>query len=170
VASAAFSLIEVMVVLGVMIILSVVAFTSLVGKRSTADLNNTTEQIAALLRESQSHAQAQDQGTVWGVHFASVSSTSPAFFALFKGSWSAANLVGGEYPLPPELSFATSAVPAAGTLDVIFSQLTGLPNASATITLQQNTGGTYAGGATAANISRPSSGKIFFDNFQRANL
>ena len=134
----AFSLIEIVVVIAFVGIVSVVAVTALFGTRSRTELDSATKQIAAFLREAQSRATNQDENTVWGVHFDNSTSTTP-FYALFKTSYSAANTI-SRFSLPSTVQFATSSVAQGGTLDITFTQLSGVPSTSTSIRVRQTRG------------------------------
>ena len=163
-----FSLIELVTVAAVMVIISVVVITNLFSRRSKTDLDLTTRKIAATLREAQSRSAAQEGGTIWGVHFDNAASVP--FYALFKTAYSSANAV-GSYRLPPSICFATSSVAQGSTLDVTFAQVSGLPSTSTSITLNLVSGSCPSGaGETQSSVIRTTSGKIFFDDFNRPNL
>lgn len=164
-ARAGLSLIEISIVVVIISIVTVVAVSNLVGTRSKAELDNTTKRIVALLREAQSRSISQDENTVWGVRFDNSTTTKP-FYALFKTSYSAANVV-SRFNLPGSVQFVTSSIDEGGTLDISFVQLSGVPSTSTSISLKQTRG---EGGGGAENVSRESSGKIFFDDFNRSNL
>jgi type II secretory pathway pseudopilin PulG len=157
-------LIELLIVIGIIAILASVTFLSLFGTRRQNDLKGATQSIVALLREARSHSVAQDSGTIWGVHFDST--VTPAFYALFKTSYNSSNTV-GYYSLPVNIRYATTSFSASGTLDITFTQISGTPSASTTVTLELFSG---AGSVPVANVSRISSGKIFFDDFNRPSL
>src|SRR5258708_4815968 len=132
---AGFSIIEIVIVLGIVAVARVIATLSLVNKKSSVNLNNVMQQIAATLREAQSKSVANDSGVVWGVHFDNPANNS-AFYALFKSSYVPANTL-ASYPLPSGVIYASSSVTSGGSVDVTFTQYSGLPSASTTlITLQ----------------------------------
>ncbi len=163
-------MIELLLAIGILIVISVVAISNLQGRRSKKDLDSAVAQVVATLREAQTKSVAQDSGVIWGVHFGNTTNT-PAFYALFKTSYSAANTK-GYYPLPGAVSYVTSSVAQGSSLDITFAQISGVPSTSTSIILQLNT--LIAGGSTGvlgpANVSRSATGKIFFDDFNRSNL
>ncbi|HUC01489.1 MAG TPA: type II secretion system protein [Candidatus Paceibacterota bacterium] len=131
-----FTLIELIVVVGIMLAVSAVVFSNLAGERTEADLTATTQQVTTLLREAQTDAMTQENNSqavdaAWGVHFSNATATAP-FYALFTGSYSQSSTV-SSYPLLSTVAYQTSTLPAGATLDVIFSPVTGFPSASATI-------------------------------------
>lgn len=162
-----FTLIEMMIVVGIIVVIGAVIGISLVGRRATTELTSTTQEMVALLREAQSDSMAQSQGASWGVHFANTTNTTP-FFALFKTSYSTSTTV-GYYTLPATVQYATTSLAQGNTLDITFAQITGIPSATASITLYLIS---YQGQnqSTTGAISRVSSGKVFFDDFNRSKL
>ena len=156
---------ELLIVLGFVVILSIVVLPSLYGRRSRIDLDNTTRQIVALLREAQSRSMAQASSTSWGVRFENSTTTTP-FYALFATSYATGTRI-GYYRLPPSIRYATSSVAEGGFLDITFAQITGLPSTSTSIILELTTSG---GGASGPSVTRSGSGKIFFDDFNRSSL
>lgn len=160
-----FTLIELAVVIAIVGIISVVAVANLFGRRGQVDLDNSTRQIVAVLREAQSRSINQEDNIVWGVHFDNTTTTS-GFYSLFKDTYSAANTV-SRYNLPNRVRFATSSITGGSTLDITFTKISGIPSTSTSIALQL---GVSANNGTAASVSRDSSGQIFFDAFGRSNL
>jgi hypothetical protein len=123
-----------MVVVALMIIVSVITVVNLSGRRSTSDLNNTTQQITAILREAQSRSVSGQSGATWGVYLANTTATAP-FYALYKNVYSQANTV-GYYRLPSDVQFATSSLPFGSSTSITFSPDSGLPSTSTSITIQ----------------------------------
>jgi len=160
-----FSLIEISIVIAVVGIITVVAIMTLFGRRSQAELDRTTQQVVAMLREAQARSISQEDNAVWGVRFENSTSATP-FYALFRTSYSQENVVSRQ-SLPDRVQFSSSSVPSGTALDITFTQLSGIPSTSTSIGLELTTGGT---GAVSENVSRDTSGKIFFDDFNRSNL
>lgn len=129
-----YTLIELVIVIGLVIMISSVLFLNLSGDRGTTALNSTTKQIAVLLREAQSRAINGASSTSWGVHFNSMASTS--FYALFFGPVYASATEVGHYAMPTQVRFMTSTIPAGSSSTVLFAPLSGTPNATATIGLE----------------------------------
>jgi len=131
-----FTIIELILVLGIMIAVGAVVFANLAGKKNNADITATTQEVATLLRQAQSDAAFQENNTqasevAWGVHFANTTATPP-FYALFTGSYAASTTV-GYYSLPATVAYQTSTLPAGATVDVIFSPITGVSSTSTNI-------------------------------------
>jgi prepilin-type N-terminal cleavage/methylation domain-containing protein len=162
-----FTLIETIIVLGVLVVISVVMISSLFSRRSRTDLDNTTRQIAALFREAQSRSMSQEGGAAWGVHIENSTATQ-SFYALFKGIYSSSTIV-GYYKIPSNVQLASSSIPLGNSLEIIFSQVSGIPSTPTSIGLNLTTGG-GGGGSSQASVGRTSSGKVFFDDFNRSSL
>ena len=158
------TVIELAIAVGIAVLIGVTVVLSLSGWRNRAGLDSATKQIAVLLREAQSRSMTRASGVAWGVHFDNTVSSTP-FYALFSVSYSTSTEQKRTL-LPSGVRFPETSVPAGTSLDIMFTELTGLPSTSTTIMLEL--GG--SGGAGSASISRSASGLIFFDNFNRANL
>ena len=139
-----FSLIELAVVLGISLVLGVVVLTTLLGRRSRVELDNTTKQIVSTLREAQSRAVSGEGNTVWGVHLEN-STTTASFYALFYTSYTTSTKL-GYWRLPTSIRYATSSIAQGSSLDITFAQISGLPSTSTSVTL----GGTGGGGVVTA--------------------
>lgn len=77
-----YTLIELMIVIGIIAILSTVSFLNLVGYEARRDLESTTKRIAALFRDAQSRSVTQEGGKAWGVFIDDA--VLPAKFQLFQ--------------------------------------------------------------------------------------
>lgn len=119
-----FSLIELLVTIGIIGIISTVAFVSFFGFRQRQLLDNSVQAIAAALRDAHQRAINQESGSEWGVHFEQIPEGRD-FYAVFKGPMYTSGVSVGY--LQPSLEFSD---PASGSKDLIFEKLTGLPNVS----------------------------------------
>ncbi|RJP45817.1 prepilin-type N-terminal cleavage/methylation domain-containing protein [Candidatus Parcubacteria bacterium] len=142
--------IEILLVVAITAILAGVTVVNLLGKRSGLELQTTTRQIVALLREAQSNSINQASSTSWGVRFENGTSTAP-FYALFFGAY-ATTTRSGYYRLPPNVRYATSSIPQGSSTNVLFSQITGFPLATTTVVLELLGGGTVA--SSVIQVSR----------------
>jgi type II secretory pathway pseudopilin PulG len=151
-----FTLIELIVTLGVFIVISGIVLVNITGQRTQTDINDVTEQIGATLRQAQSDSMAQENGVSWGVHFENSTGTSP-FYGLFYSSYSSSTIV-GHYPLPASVAYNTSTFASGAMLDVIFSQVTGVSSVSTSIMLYMP----KESAALSSTISIASSGAISY--------
>lgn len=122
---------ELLVVIGIIGVFASVAFLSLFGTRRQNDLNETSQKMAALLREARSRAVAQTFNAGWGVHFENGTATSP-FYALFSATYSSTTTA-GYYRLPPRVGYASSSIAPGSFKEITFSQLNGLASASTSV-------------------------------------
>lgn len=155
-----FSLIESLVVIGVIGIISIVVLANLFTRKTRSTLDSTVQRVVATLREAESRSAAQEGATTWGVHFDNTTSTAP-FYAIFQTSYSVANTI-GYYRLPPDVSFATSSIAQGGSFNITFAQVSGLPSATSSITLNLLTGAASGAVATSATITVNSTGLVSF--------
>lgn len=126
-----FTLIELIVVLGILVVVSVVLFTNLATRKSEADLVATDQQVATLLRRAENDATEQEGDVPWGVYFSNSTTTSP-FYALFTTSYSTSSVV-SMYLLPATVSYQTSTLPLGASTSIIFSPISGSASVSTTI-------------------------------------
>jgi prepilin-type N-terminal cleavage/methylation domain-containing protein len=127
-----FTLIELLITVSIVVIILLASFVNLRGGNNLITLNDTTRQVATLLRQAQSNAMAQKSNTTWGVHFENATITQP-FYALFGGASYSTTTIVGRYILPTAVAYTTSTLASGATRDVLFAQITGIPSASTTI-------------------------------------
>jgi len=126
-----FTLVELLVSVGIIVVISAVALTSLFQRRNRSEFENTIQQVTSLLREAHSKSVAQTSSTIWGVHFENATTTMP-FFALFPTAYSPTGHT-GYYRLPVLVRYATSSLAEGASLDVTFAQITGAPSTSTSV-------------------------------------
>jgi len=135
-----FTLIEVMMVVGIMVLLAVVAFVNLSSNRNEGSVSTAASQIVALAREAQSNAVSQVQDATWGIHFENPTSTAP-FYALFEGSTYSTTSSLGKYPLPTGVGYSLDSGEA---INVTFAPISGAASASTSITIYSLEQSSYA--------------------------
>ncbi len=128
---AGFTIVEILLTVGLMVIISSVGLLALSGRRNKVDLENTTRQMATLLREAQSRAVAQASSSAWGVHFENSTSTTP-FYAIFAGTYATTSHA-GTYPLPSAVIYVSSSLASGAVREVVFARTTGAPSASTSV-------------------------------------
>ena len=117
----AFTLLELLLVIGITAVLSAVGVGFYVNQQKTKILDNTAQEIANYLRYAQQKSIAQEQGQQWGVHFENPTSGN-GFYALYTGT-TYSSPIETKY-LPAGIEFQT---PASGnSVNVSFNKLTGL--------------------------------------------
>ncbi len=127
-----FTIIELVLVLGIIVLLSTVSFIALSGRKSKTELDSVAKQMVSLLREAQSRAVSQSNSTSSGVRFSNGTSTSP-FYASFVGVAYSTSTERGHYALPSDMAYATSTIPSGTSTDVVFSQISGAVSTSTSI-------------------------------------
>jgi prepilin-type N-terminal cleavage/methylation domain-containing protein len=168
-----FTLIEMMVVIGIIAALGVAAGLNLFGKKSGGDITDTTQSIGAVLREAQSDSVAQSQDAQWGVHFDNTNPAEP-YYALFyttNGSYSGAT-ISSHYNLPADLCYASSTIAQGSSVNIIFNSISGAPTSGTSTSIGLQVGGCGTASTTTGTptLTRTGTGEIFFDNFGRTNL
>ncbi len=151
-----FSLIELVVVIGVGLILGAIFIPNLQGRRGLTELNITSRQMVALLREAQTKALLESSSTAWGVHFEN-STTSP-FYALFSGTYSTTT-ISTRALLPLRIRYASSSLAVGQSREVLFAQRTGKPSTSSTVTIELKNN---IGSLTSSTISVSTAGAVSF--------
>jgi len=122
----AFTLLELLIVIGITAVLSAVGVGFYVNQQKTKILDNTAQEIANYLRYAQQKSIAQEQGLQWGVHFDNPTSGSD-FYALYTGT-TYSSPIETKY-LPAGIEFQT---PTSGnSVNVSFNKLTGLNSSGA---------------------------------------
>lgn len=135
-----FTIIELLVVIGIISVISVVAFVSLRGRRNVVELNTTGQQVVTLLREAQSRSVSGLNGATWGVHLENSTTTAP-FYALYSGAYASTNTA-GYYRLPARVEFVTSTLGLGSSTNITFTPYSGASSVSTTITLRLAPDGT----------------------------
>jgi len=116
----AFTLVELLIVLGITAILSIVGFGFYANQQKTKILESTAQEIANYLRYAQQKSVSQEQGFQWGVHFDNPTSGQDSY-ALYTGT-TYSSPIETKY-LPTGIIFTT---PATGnSVNVSFNKLTG---------------------------------------------
>jgi prepilin-type N-terminal cleavage/methylation domain-containing protein len=144
-----FTLIELILVIGIIVILGFLVLPNIIGRRSSSALQITAKELAATLREASARALAESSSSAWGVRVDNVVSSSP-FFAEFAGTYSTSTVV-VRISLPSGVKYATSSVPLGSALEILFGQGTGRPSATATINLILNSGGLVQSSSISVN-------------------
>jgi len=133
----AFTLVELLITIGILAILAGIGFISIVNYREQQDLTSTTQEIVEVLRNAQNRSLSQEAtsttgtGGSWGVYFENPNGDGNDFYELFQGSSYASGTVVSRSNLPFNVQFN---IPASGSSStVIFSPITGLPDSATTI-------------------------------------
>lgn len=120
-----YTLIEMMVILGLTAVIGSVAVSNLpLLFRSTQLLDDTTDALVARLISAQQKSVSQTDGAKWGVHL-DASTIGQHFYQVFYGDSYAAGTVTETVNIYPDIDFIN---PVQGnTDDIIFERVTGVP-------------------------------------------
>ena len=139
-----FTLIELMIVLGVIVILSIISARRLIGSGAKSTLNNQTQITVKQLNNAAAKAISQDGGYQWWMRFDNpVGGANDVMYLCYGTSYTApstscaAEGVGAaesqRYVLNNKVQFTD---PASGTSkNIVFNKATGLPTATVNVTL-----------------------------------
>jgi prepilin-type N-terminal cleavage/methylation domain-containing protein len=128
-----FTLVEILITISIIAVVSIVGFLSLFEYRDRQDLDLVVQEIVIILRNAQDRSISQESSSRYGVHFENPAADGSGFYDLFSGVTYATGTIVSKATLRPTIQFSE---PASGnSKDVIFSPVSGLPNASTTITI-----------------------------------
>jgi type II secretory pathway pseudopilin PulG len=135
----AFTLAELLIVIGIIAALSVVSVGFYANQQKAKILENTAQEIANYLRFAQQKSVSQEQGLQWGIHFDNPTSGSD-FYALYTGA-TYTTPIETRY-LPAGIEFQTP-VPSSST-NVSYEKMTGFLSGGSyqQIILKASTGST----------------------------
>lgn len=125
-----FSLLEFIIAAAIVVIIAGVSFLSLTGIKNRNNLDLAVNATIAYLRDAQQRSLSQDQGSRWGIHFAGIANGLD-WYEIFSGEDYASGVKYTRVALPSNLKFLD---PAENfSKDIIFSKISGFPNASTSI-------------------------------------
>lgn len=117
-----FTLIEILLVVGITAILGTTLFLFSYGIKVQKDLDGAVNSVAAVVRDAQQKSITQQDMKKWGVH---LERNSIQIYDLFRDVHLAANIL-AQYSLPPSLEFDGSNW-GGSSKEIIFTQVDGLP-------------------------------------------
>lgn len=127
-----FTIAEIIVAVAIMTLVTSVGVVTFVSSKNSANLNYYTDRIISSLEQARSNSASGKGGSSYGIKFA----TSTLTYTLFTGStYSSSDVnnvvtqIGTGYTLSTNLT--------ASSTTIVFSRLTGAPNATGTVTLLQ---------------------------------
>lgn len=151
-----YTLIELIIAIGIIAIVSTAAFLNLSGYAARRDLELATRRVAALFRDAQSRSVTQEDGMAWGVHIAGNQ------FQLLKrsaagacGSGSQSSVVNLGVRLAVQ-----SVLPVAYASDICFNSVTGFLTAAAAPEPVIMSIGLISGGGTPGMVKIYNNGRI----------
>lgn len=136
-----FTLIEVLLVMGITSILIVVGAMNMLSYVGSQNLENEAKAIVTLLRDAQTKSAGQDNESRWGVYFVNNASERDSY-SIFQGD--EALIASSSYQAVPGTSLEQRTMrsnvefvtPATSTA-ILFSKVSGLPAASTSIVIQK---------------------------------
>ena len=127
-----FSLIELLVVIGIVTILAVGGTVSYLGLRDKKALDSIVSKIVFDLRATSGRSKAQEDDMGWGIRF---TNSADDYYEIWRG----ADYATGEEIKRTNLTSMFFTDPAEGfSKDIVFARATGLPTSSAAITISSN--------------------------------
>lgn len=139
-----FTLIELLLVMGITSILMVMGVISMLGYVGNQNLESETRAILALMRDAQSKSMAQQNDSRWGVYLQNNVSPTRDTYTIFQAdealvaSTTYIGIPGTTLESRTMRSNVAFASPAeATTTTVLFTKISGQPNASTTVILQK---------------------------------
>jgi type II secretory pathway pseudopilin PulG len=125
----AFSLIEIMVVIGIGVLMAAVMLPGLIGNRDAKELTGFADRIRSTLEEVRTKSMQNIEGKTWSVRF--VNTVTSSYYEFLGNGVSYT-----QYALPPSVVFYTSSVPVSGTKTIAFTPLSG-GSAATSVTIYQ---------------------------------
>lgn len=123
-ANEGFTLIELIITIGITAILASVGFINLYGYFQRKNLDLAGQEVTAVLRNAQNNSISQEGGNRWGVHFENTTSSADSdFYELFSGANYSTSTVIQKVPLGSGINF--SSPPAGDSVNVFFAPATG---------------------------------------------
>lgn len=146
-----FTLIEILVSVGIIVLLAAGALLSFSKSRNAQNLSTSGQDVLSLLRLAQSKSLAGEDNTSWGVSFPAA---NPDQYILFRGTSFAASTFQETYTVARGIEIANVAL-AGGGRDVIFKRLTGETDQSGTFDIRTTTL------SDVFSVTVASSGKVY---------
>ncbi len=130
-----FSLIEIIIVIGILGLLTAISVATFVTFRNSQGLNKDTETVVEVLEQARTQTLSSQNGSAYGVHFGTSAVT------LFAGGTYAAGAAGNQiFSLLSSDTILTITLTGAGS-DVVFNRLTGETGQDGTIVLSSASAG-----------------------------
>jgi len=149
--SAGFTLIELLIVIAIISTIAVTISLNLMNYSNRQSLDSAAVKINAFLRDAQNRSLTQEGGNQWGIHFAN-NGNSGNMVELFSGSNFSSGTVVSVYNLAAALAFID---PDSGSSkDIIFSKITGYPDASTSVVFSLKNNPTQAYTVTVSGVGQ----------------
>ncbi len=170
--SRGFSLVEIILVIGIMVILTTIGVARYSSLKTSKSLNNMVNRIATDITYTMQRSKTQEGGLQWWTHFDNPSSGEDYYWICSGASYAAAGSGGGKtctdgnpanknvqkIVLPSGLSFSAPA--SNNWTDIIFKKSTGLPVNSSGTPITSPITITVSNGSTSKNIIIDKNGRV----------
>lgn len=133
-----FTLIEVLIVLGISVLLITTASLTLFSTKAVRDLQLTGQELSTQIQEIRTRSINQQDGKTWGILFINSPGDESDRYEVFSGPNYASGDVEREFWLQRNVRFIEP--PSANNLEVSFDPITGRPNEVAEIILTNASG------------------------------
>jgi len=130
----AFSLIEVLIVIGILAILSTGVFVAMSNLKEGRQLSSATDGVVFTLEQAKADALSGKSGVAHGVHF-----ESNSYVRFWGSTYNASSPDNVTYDLPEDVTLQS--VISGGGADIVFARLDARVSTPGTITLTDSTGG-----------------------------
>ena len=120
--SRAFTLYELLLVMGITMVLATIGSVNLVNFKKQQDIKVTTEEIIALLRNAQYRSIVQEGNVEWSVHFENPVNDR-GYYDLFQGTSYNSSTISARKLLRSGIQFSDPAT--GGGKDIVFTKLRG---------------------------------------------
>lgn len=127
----AFTVIELLTIIGILIILLFLTFPSFNFFRRESDLNNSAEEIINSLRLAQNKTLASELASQWGVYFET--STQPNQYILFRGTSFVSRPTSSDEVHQLPNSIEVSEIELWGGKEVLFEKVTGFASSTSQV-------------------------------------
>lgn len=128
-----FTLVELLIVVGIVGLLVALAFPALHDFRLASSLDNATEEIINALRLTQNKTTASEGDSVWGIYFST--NTLPHQYTLFKGeNYASRDMLADEVSKISE-TVLISEINLGGNPEIVFNKVSGESRQSGSIKL-----------------------------------
>jgi prepilin-type N-terminal cleavage/methylation domain-containing protein len=147
---AGFTLLELMIAIGILAIVSVIAAANFAGIFHAISLTSTQKGLVTDLRGAQANAMNGEFAVKWGVHFVNGATQYYEVFRTPSNYADVGKVVTATTMLPASITFTD---PAPSTVkDIIFDRTTGVTAASSVTVSEASSGASATVGVSAAGI------------------
>jgi len=145
-----FTMIELLVTIGIVAILSSVSFISLGTYRKKQNIERTLDEVVAAVQSTQKRSVTQEGGYAWGMRFEN--NTTSHTYEIFKGSTYASSTSMSKLGLSRALQLMNPY--ASSTFDALFAPITGALSSKKVISMGTGRADSYVGDLVLSTLGR----------------